>query len=339
MDRMTTDTIARDLITAPVPELSRSKLVPIPWPAGLAPVAVDLAGDGTGALPACDVVIVTWTTAEATALADVLSPGVELADWTRYTFGYQDLLPSIRKGAPAYEEHDLARFYGCKIADKRVLLMKSDLHMSQDGPDLPVRALWKKIILETGAKLVLTTGTAGGVGDDIYLGDVIVTDTVRFDCQKEFKGQSFANSTYVAKRTAEVERDISELTDVNAARLPTADHADGHVTEMPGVVLTTDFFAFDDAEDTYGLRVYEPAAAAVEMGDAVLGLVCAEDIPEGSVPAWAAVRNASDPQMPKGATVEDEANAAAKIYLDWGYVTTIGSAIACWAIVVDAKLG
>ncbi len=38
---------------------------------------------------------------------------------------------------------------------------------------------------------------------------------------------------------------------------------------MPDIV-TTDFFAFDDSADTFGLQ---GRGAAVEMGDAVLGMV------------------------------------------------------------------
>lgn len=35
-------------------------------------------------------------------------------------------------------------------------------------------------------------------------------------------------------------------------------------------VVTTDFFAYDDTENTFGLQSF---GAAVEMGDAVLGMV------------------------------------------------------------------
>ena len=40
---------------------------------------------------------------------------------------------------------------------KRVLCFKSELHLSQDGPKLPVRDLWAQLIQETQPRLVITT--------------------------------------------------------------------------------------------------------------------------------------------------------------------------------------
>src|SRR5262249_59422203 len=57
-------------------------------------------------------------------------------------------------------------------------------------------------------------------------------------------------------------------------------------------ILTTDFFAYDDSANTFKLQ---GNGSAVEMGDAVLGLVV-----QGlgnRAPQWAAVRNASDPPI------------------------------------------
>jgi nucleoside phosphorylase len=323
----------RALLTAPAPQTARDKLKPIPWPPTLQPSPVRPSASGADPLPAADVLIVTWTTAEAQALADVLSPGVSLTDWLRYTNGYDALIVDVEKGAPAHEEKDLARYWQATIGGRSVILMKSDLHMSQDGPKLPVRTLWKQIIEQASPQLVITTGTAGGIGAQTVLGDVVVTDIVRFDCQRDFAAAPFAQASYTATRSVTLTTDVSTLLDVNAVDLPTSVGGNGHATVIPGVVLTTDFFAFDDTEDTYGLRAYEPAAAAVEMGDAVLGLVCAEDLTDP--PAWVIARNASDPQMPQLATVQDEANRAANIYQTYGYTTTIGSAIVCAALVAD----
>lgn len=57
----------------PPPTLAKA-FVQIPWPANLAPKpsATAPAGDS---LPPCDVLIVTWTLAEALALSHVLTPG------------------------------------------------------------------------------------------------------------------------------------------------------------------------------------------------------------------------------------------------------------------------
>jgi nucleoside phosphorylase len=96
----------------------------------------------------------------------------------------------------------------------------------------------------------------------------------------------------------------------------------------PTSVLTTDFFAFDDANDHYGLRTYQPDAKAVEMDDAALGLALTDIT---NPPPWVSIRNASDPQMNE-ATLTLETKDAAAIYEKYGYWTTIGSAITCWAL-------
>src|SRR5208337_3807469 len=71
-----------------------------------------------------------------------------------------------------------------------------ELHLSQDGPAMPIGKLWQQIINEAKPKLIITTGTAGGIGPDMELGDVVFAGKVRFDCQKEFKSKPFATTTY-----------------------------------------------------------------------------------------------------------------------------------------------
>ena len=95
--------------------------------------------------------------------------------------------------------------------------------------------------------------------------------------------------------------------------------------------MTTDFFAFDDSSNTFGLQ---GLGAAVEMGDAVLGMVI--DEMGSKAPLWTAIRNASDPQIDNtGMTLKEAADKAGQIYEKFGYWTTIPSAITCWATVKD----
>lgn len=53
---------------------------------------------------------------------------------------------------------------------------------------MPIRDLWKQIIQEVKPKLVITTGTAGAIGSNIKVGDVIIGRKSRFDCNKMFVG-------------------------------------------------------------------------------------------------------------------------------------------------------
>jgi len=114
---------------------------------------------------------------------------------------------------------------------------------------------------------------------------------------------------------------VQTLIPVNAAHLPAVARTPAIITKAgtsKASVLTTDFFAFDDAADTYGLRTYQPTTRAVEMDDSALPLACA-DIQHP--PPWVSARNASDPQM-TGTNVKDEAKQAAAIYETFGYWTT-----------------
>jgi hypothetical protein len=314
---------------------------PIPWPVGEEPTPLPLAKKpaATAKLPQADYVIVTWTVEEAKALADTLTPGYpSKTAWYPYTHNFTKIfVPIIKKGAPSLTSKRLGSYFLTSIAGKRVLCMKSELHLSQDGAKMPIAKLWAQIIAEAQPKLIITTGTAGGIGGGIELGDVVSAASVRFECLKTFKSQPFHNSIYPCSQLVYSSAAIAEqLFLANTAHLPVTSRApqiftsSTAITPVPDVV-TTDFFAFDDSSNTYGLQ---GLGGAVEMGDAVLGLVVSQMTT--NAPKWAAIRNASDPQIDDtGLTVAQAANKAAQIYEKFGYWTTIPSAITCWSVVLD----
>src|SRR6516164_5612459 len=303
---------------------------PIPWPAGKEPRPAPLhpAPSPEKSLSTFDYLVVTWTTEEAKSLADALTPGFpSKTGWYAYAHKFQtEYVPLIRRGAPAVQDsHRLGSYFPTFITGKRVLCFKSELHMSQDGPKLPIAKLWQQLIEEVKPRLVITTGTAGGIGADMQLGDVVVSRQVRFDCQAKFKNALFHDSSFKSSRLRTPSLEAAEkLFAANAGHLPPAGrpprivaHAEAGV-KLPDVV-TTDFFAFDDSTDRFGLQ---GLGAAVEMGDAVLGMVVQQL--GASAPQWTAVRNASDPQIDsKGLTAKDAATKAAQIYEKFGYWTTI----------------
>jgi Phosphorylase superfamily len=313
----------------------------IPWPAGSAPTPKPLprAPAASDPLPRCDYVIVTWTVEEAKALADTLTPNYpSKTAWYAYTHNFQsEFVPLIRHGAPALDSKRLGSYFLTSIEGKEVLCMKSELHLSQDGPAMPIAKLWQQIIAEAKPKLIITTGTAGGIGAKVELGDVVVAQTVRFDCQKSFKSKPFHSSAYKCSKLKFNSYPAAEkLFAANASHLPASSRPPQIFTKpaaaakLPDVV-TTDFFAFDDSSNTYGLK---GLGAAVEMGDAVLGLVISQM--SSDAPLWVAIRNASDPQIDdSGLTAKEAADKAGQIYERYGYWTTIPSAITCWATVRD----
>ena len=329
-------------LTLPPPKIMQATArSPIPWPAGQAPTPSPVHPGPTpsAALSQHDYLIVTWTEEEGKCLADTLTPGFpSQTAWYDYTHNFQtEYVPMIRAGAPALESKRLGSCFPTTIAGKRVLCFKSELHFSQDGPKMPIAKLWSQLIQEVKPKLVITTGTAGGIGSAIELGDVVAAQAVRFDCTKAFKSQPFHSSVYQCSRLKNTSfAKAQRLFAANASHLPSSKRAP-EIFSKPAAgvkiddVVTTDFFAYDDTDNTFGLQ---SLGAAVEMGDAVLGMVIKQL--GASAPAWAAVRNASDPQMDtQGLTPKEVRAKAGQIYEKYGYWTTISSAIACWALVLD----
>jgi hypothetical protein len=312
----------------------------IPWPKGLNPVPKPFAKapDANAALPRADVIVVTWTVAEALALSDVLTPGYRSkTDWYRYRHNWAGKYKgNLKHGAPALKEDRLGLWFRSQIGGKKLICFKSELHMARDGARLPLKELWLQLIQEVNPSIIITTGTAGGIGGAIELGDVIVSRQARFVCKRTFKNFPFNNRVYTGKKPVPPGRIAwanRKLMGVTASRLPGASHA-ARILRRPitGIspidIVTTDFFAFDDDTNFFHLQ---GLGSAVEMGDASLGLACSQL--GNNAPAWIAIRNASDPQIGGPSSIQSKADKAARIYEKYGYWTTVNSAIACWAVV------
>jgi len=312
---------------------SPEAMAPIPWPEKLGPQPPAEMPD---ALPQADVLVVTWTAAEAHALADVLTPGHSSRVWTRYTDDWTKYEHQLTWRSPAKFSKCLGLWALTEIDGKHAVLFKSDLHLSTDAVSLPVRQLWAQLVEAVKPKLVITTGTAGGIGEHTQLGDVCATNGAKFNCQKAFRGEPFAQQAFIGGQWAPGKqmKACAGLMAANAAKLrPVADR-DPQLTTAVGKagVETIDFFGFADATDSYGVAKNDPDAHTEEMDDATLPLAL-DDIK--SDVTWLSIRNASDPQVAHMQSLKAEKAWAEQIYEKYGYWTTIGSAIACWAAIAD----
>lgn len=310
------------------------QLNPIPWPDGLAPTPVDPPHRQPDvALPTADVLIVTYTAAEGRALADVLTPGVQSTAWVPYTKGWATYEPMLGRDAPALESRRLGSWYLSQIGARTVLCFKSELHPATDGPELPILTLWPQIIGEVSPKLVITSGTAGGVGLDTELGDVAVSATVRWDCQEQFKSEPWAAASYpTSALTPAMETALGgtgPLIEPNADQIPAQYRTRPIKVWSSGTVMTTDFFAWGDSTDHFGLLAAASDCLLVEMDDAALALA-RESMHDA--PPFLSIRNASDPVMPGNLPLAEQKTQAGDIYEKYGYFTTVGSAITCGAI-------
>lgn len=311
-----------------------SKFVDMQWPDGLAPVpGTAPSGAASASLPRADVLIVTWTTDEGHALSRVLTPGHDShTDWKPYTKNYAEIAAEIRPDAPARLLGRLGTYWTATIGKTPVTLFKSDSHMSQDGPKLPVAEVWRQIIQDTQPGWVITTGTGGGIGPHADVGDVLVSRFAAFDCRRDFaslNGESFSSDRDPPQdRFAEA---ISLLR-FNSKFLPPDNLRPPRIVISPSSdqgVLTTDFFGFDNTADTYGLQGKGDLS---EVGDAVLGMVCKE-LGTGA-PEYAMVRSVSDPEIDStGLTLQQQTQLAVDIYRGYGRWSSVCSAIVCWAIV------
>lgn len=323
----------RDLITA---EPSRTEYVTPPFPKGTTPVAVDPKNDGTGPLPQATVLVVPWTAAEALATSRVLTPGMDSTNYTKYTHNYAALTAGISKEAPAVEEACTAMFWGGNIGDVDYLVAKSELHWDQDGAAMPLLKWWPQVIAEVQPKVIITTGTAGGVGVGTALGDVIVTSRFHFDAQRSFASKTWAHDEYALKmptRPHHLTLMENDLLPVNASRLPQGVAGPPKVLYGSNLsIVSTDFFCFDTTDDFYGLRSYDKNCRAVEMGDTVGALVVSQMSPD-TRPVYVGARCASDPCITATGSITAEAKQAADIYLEYGFDAQIGAALACWAII------
>lgn len=338
------------------------------FPDALAPVAQPLSPEppASAPLPRADVVVITWTVDELAGLAHVMTPGVNPAKWHRYDRGFAtDFAKNIRPGAPAAQSKRLGSYMPVTVGTTKVLCMKSELHLNQDGiktgegtATLPVKDFFKQVIHEVQPKVVLTIGTAGGVFDAFELGDTVITRAAKFRLQMEFRNEAFNGKTYKSdwqiptsqfpaalKMMASVASELVEppfapptkrfpfkRKPVKAAPNQPDIKIEQGGRDMPEFhpILTTDYFEYGTTANRL-----DKEGAAVEMGDAALGLACSELV---EPPHWAVVRNMSDPvingDLPaKEFRLNEQTTWAVGYYTAYGKYTSICGALATWAVI------
>jgi hypothetical protein len=310
---------------------------PIPWPEGLSPCGTPYDRPADQPLPRADVVVVTWTAAEGQALADVLTPGLPSVSWRPYAHQWNAYEPQLTSRSPARRAGCLGYVAQVKIGNVNVLLLKSELHLATDAISAPIVALWQQIIDEARPTLVITTGTAGGIGAATQLGDVFVVTNAKFNCTKDFKSKPWAQQLFTG---AAIHAD-SHAGSFGVLTAPNAGHLRPVATRPPeltfgaaaGGVETVDYFGFANTTDSYGIVGNYSDARTEEMDDATLPLALAQ-LP--SPPLWCSIRNASDPQVSSDiGDLDAQRHWANQIYKRYGYWTTIGSAIATWAVIAN----
>jgi nucleoside phosphorylase len=320
-----------------------SRFTDIPWPNKLKPKPDTKARKGKkpGTLPEAEVLIVTWTVDEGHALSRVLTSGKDSRnDYVPYTKNFAKISKKMRNGCPALQAKRLGSYWTTRINGKRVVIFKSDSHMSQDtvktqprtGATLPNEDVWEQIIREVKPELVITTGTAGGIGKTCEVGDVVVSPIVRFDGTKWLKKRPYGKASFHdGPPSRKYLSTAKHLFKANAGQLPKDNKRSPRITiaaSLPESVVTTDFFGFDTSDNHWKLK---DMGAVCEMGDAILGLVTSRM--GKAAPSWVAVRNVSDPQIKAEGSRQEQSQQAALIYKGFGRWSSVCSALVCWALV------
>jgi hypothetical protein len=319
----------------------------LPWPEASKPTAAPLskapaATDDLSKFKGYDAIVVTWTSAEAAALAATFVPDYLPARWYEYRHGVDAYIPLVTGGTAPFndKQSDMARYYHslglyfpCTIGKARVLLFKSGLHLDYDGPKYPVRKLMAELATAVQPKLFITTGTGGGIGKQVALGDVVIAAQVKFDCVTQFKSESWAKAVYktAALPSGALAAISPDLTRVNAARVVGGRKIPKIWSGGQTTIVTTDFFGFDDSTNHFKLQ---GLGQACDMGDAMV----ANALQGFSDLRFYAIRNASDPQIPDpSGNIAAAKKEAGEIYSKYGPFTTAASAIASWAV-IDAAI-
>jgi len=327
------------------PGLTPDDLLPdvIPWPAGSAPEGIPLQPgpaetEDLSKFENYDAVVVTWTSAEAAALARLFTPGYPVSSWYEYRYNINNYIPLVSGNNSPFNDsskdmqryyHSLGLYFPCKIGNAKVLLFKSGLHLDYDGPDIPVKKLMAEINQAVQPKVFITTGTGGAIGAQVFLGDVVIATAAKFDCTTQFKNESWKGDIFPTSPLppAVLAAITPDLTEVNSKRIPGANQPPKIWNDGSSIIVTTDFFGFDDSTDYYQLQ---GLGRVCDMGDAMVAYA----LQPFTATKFFAIRNASDPQIPNPDKNIDEAKKeSTKIYSEYGGLTTAGSVIATWAVI------
>ncbi len=322
-------------------------LLPVaaPWPAESAPSAAPFATPPAetadlSLFRGCDAVVVTWSVAEAAALAALMTPGWPLSTWYPYRHDVETYIPSVTGAKAPFNSlfaemaryrHSLGLYFPCRIGAARVLLFKSGLHFNYDGRGVPAHRLMTEIAAVVAPKMFITTGAGGGIGVDMAPGDVIIPGTVRFHCRSQFASARWADASYPTSPlpAGALDAITPALTAANAERIEGGRTTPRIFSAPADAVVTTDGFAFDDSTNHFGLQ---GLGRACDMADAMVGnaLQAYPDI------AWHSVRSVSDAQISNLPDMAAAGEEAAQAYARNGALTTAASVIAVWAIIHSA---
>jgi hypothetical protein len=324
-----------------------------------------------------DVLILLYTDMEISALLDVF---FNKSTWTTntkkiwypYSHNFSKFKDQIKGGSDnALKDGIFGYLYSLTIGTQKVVLYKTELHPKNNGKDIPFIPVIAQLVSELQPKLVISTGTAGAVGNKINCGDVVIADAARFHLREQYpsfpdlntmstKNTQLKNSFTVNKKY--VQYAAANFTKLSLPGLTLCYNKLGgdpqysflkKNTQAPNIYVTNenpapgpepmdivsaDYLTVDDNNNSEGLQ----KQGAMNDTDDAFAFYAIGTLAAGSRPRWISVRNASEPQInvppfPPGTTpgkiIDTLKGIAGAIYGVYQYCTTLNSAFACWAVI------
>jgi hypothetical protein len=360
----------------------------IPWPDKLQPVSVALGSYAPGTKitdavkASADVLVVLYTEDETRAFLDVFTGSSEWTpkvqgEWCEYAHNFAKFKPLIANPSAnnTLKDGAFGRLSAFRVGNKNVVVYKTDLHPKQDGSGMPFVPVMQQLVSELAPAYVLTTGTAGAIGDKVQCGDVVICEGSRLHLDKTYP--KYPDLATLSKDETPIANQVSfdpqyvqyaatHLTSlslpglekcytrlqtnpgysfVKENTLPPAIYVDG-VNPVPGPqpmdIVSADFMTTDDNNNSEGLQTL---GIMNDTDDAFL-FYAVSQLSASQRPKILSIRNASEPQVvhskfPPTTSPTEIINIlkdiAGTIYGIYQYCTTLNSAFACWGTIAGLK--
>ena len=148
-------------------------------------------------------VVITWTVDELAGLASVLTPEVSPGRWHQYARNFASYRPEDPPARSGRELPAPGQLHCPRVGAAKVLCMKSELHLNQDGvktgegtATLPVKDFFQQIIAEAQPRWSSPSAPRARSSTTFGLGDVVVTRAAKFRLQNEFRNEPFNHQIY-----------------------------------------------------------------------------------------------------------------------------------------------
>lgn len=329
-----------------------------------APEIIDFSYQGPDAsLPSADIVVITWTSAEWSALDHVFVNSQTIRKSSDESWQSQWYLYS--KNAPkSYYSTLWGYFRLIKINDKTVLLFKSEAHLAHPNYIDGLEDMVKCIIADVQPKIIYSIGTAGGSSLEEVLGDTVITNSGHIILEKKenlsapYNNQTISCNWFPAlglqekitdnllmplnqvltpdelnnllDKLHEAKPDSAGLTLADLVNEPLDPNNLMYPKMLPSKdipLLTTDYYFIANGNDS-------SQYCTLEMDDTVVGYVAGEEAVN-----YIFVRNISDPivvsNSASGAPIADDIREewSSLIYQTCGFYTSFNGALTTWACI------